>query len=158
MVFHWCWVSFKNNADSYFFSTDIWVGIDTFKNGHFYWCAATFSIIFISGYIIAFYSFYKSEQFKNDEKRKSLKRRILHIFLLGPVQHFWKFFKNPIDPPPELEKDVLKIKVLEGILEALPQLMLQVWIHFRKHSGCLKTIIDDPKDGKNYLSKSKKKT
>ena len=105
----------------FFLRTDIWVGIEHFKNGHFFWGILTFLIIFISGYTIAFYSFYKSEQFKNDGKGKSLKRRILHIFLLGPVQHFWKFFKNPIDPPPELEKDVLKIKVLEVLLESLPQ-------------------------------------
>ena len=93
-----------------FLSTDVLLGIEHFQNGDYLWCAATFSIIFISGYTIAFYSFFKSEEFKNDEKRKSPKTIILHIFLLGPIQHFWKLFNNFFNPAPELEKGDLELR------------------------------------------------
>ena len=74
LVFHRCCVSIRNYTETIrivnSFSTDVILGIEYFQTGDFLWCAATFSIIFISGYTIAFYSFFKSEEFKKDDKRK----------------------------------------------------------------------------------------
>ena len=116
----WYRVSFFHRTYRRIFSrSDIYLGIQHLKNGDRYWGLTTLSIVFFSGFFTAYFSLLKSKSGK--EKRKSPIAIILHILLLGPMLHFWELLKNPINPQAGLEKDVLTIQVLEGILEAAPQ-------------------------------------
>ena len=131
----------------FFKSSDIRLGIDHFFNGYVFFCAATFTIIFVSGWIVAYYSLFKSQKFIG--QRKSPFVILLHIFLLGPLLHFWRLLKDPINPEEGLERDVLRMRLLEGTTEAAPQLILQIWIQLEKMSSCSKILSQDPRNGKN---------
>ncbi|CAG5077401.1 Oidioi.mRNA.OKI2018_I69.PAR.g8703.t1.cds [Oikopleura dioica] len=52
----------------------------------------------------------------------------MHILLLGPVMLFYRSWKDRLSPDPLLERDLFKIRFLEGTLEAAPQLLLQLTI------------------------------
>jgi hypothetical protein len=152
-IFIRCWVSTFFEKSYYFFtSSDIRLGIDHFLNGYVFFCAATFALIFVSGWIVAYYSLFKSQKFIGQKKSPFV--ILLHIFLLGPLLHFWKLLKDPVNPDEGLERDVLRMRLLEGTTEAAPQLILQIWIQLEKMTTCSKILYQDPKNGK--ISKTSK--
>ena len=84
--------------------SDIRLGIDHFVNGYVFYCAATFALIFVSGWIVAYYTLFQSQKFIGQTKSPFV--ILLHIFLLGPLLHFWKLLKDPVNPEEALERDV----------------------------------------------------
>ena len=133
----WYRVSFLHKTYRRIFSrSDIYLGIKHLKNGDLYWGLTTLSIVILSGFFTAYFSLFMSGIGR--EKRKSPKAIILHIFLLGPMLHFWELLKNPTNPQAGLEKDVLTIQVLEGILEAAPQVFSSYFVLVLFFSSCYK--------------------
>ena len=104
-------------------STDILLGLQHFLNGAPYSGLTTFIITFCSGWMVAYYSLFKSKLYKR--KKQSWKDAILHVFLFGPLLHLGKLmkelWKDPTYSDSEIEEDILRMRLLEGITEAAPQ-------------------------------------
>lgn len=83
---------------------------------------ATISITVLSGWTMAFFSLFRTSQFNSRQERSPL-IVVMHVFFLGPAILFYKNWKNRANPDPLLEKDLFKIRYLEGTLEAAPQVI-----------------------------------
>ena len=80
----------------------------------------TLIITLLAGWTIAFFIIFKTSQLTSRQERSPL-ILIMHIFLLGPVMLFYRSWKDRLSPDPLLERDLFKIRFLEGTLEAAPQ-------------------------------------
>ena len=104
------------------FSSDIFLGIEYFVTENPLWGMITFLITFISGWMVAYHSLFESSRYKMEEKR-STPVIFCHIFLLGPLFHFWELLKDPFNTNKNLENDIFKMRFLEGTTEAAPQVI-----------------------------------
>ena len=104
------------------FSSDIFLGVQYFLTNNIYWGGITILITVLSGWLVAYHSLFKSSRYKNKGSR-SIPVILCHIFLFGPLLHFWELLKNPFRPDTDRDNDIFKLRLLEGTTEAAPQVI-----------------------------------
>ncbi|CBY14333.1 unnamed protein product [Oikopleura dioica] len=113
-------------------STDIVVAYFYFTNDHLWWGFITLLLVLLPGWIVAFFSIY----WLIEDKRKPTPLIIfLHIICCGPLWRYYQAFNALRYQRPtftgtfsEALSDVSMLRLIEGILESAPQLMLQLYI------------------------------
>ncbi|CAG5090656.1 Oidioi.mRNA.OKI2018_I69.PAR.g12677.t1.cds [Oikopleura dioica] len=117
-------------------STDIVVAYFYFTNDHFYWGIITLLLVLVPGWIVAFFSLYWLVE---DQRKPSPMVIFLHIICCGPLWRYWQAFNALRYQRPtftgtfsEALSDVSMLRLIEGILESAPQLMLQMYIIISK--------------------------
>ena len=115
-------------------STDLFVAYYYFYHDHLNWAILTLSLVLIPGWIVSFFSLYWLVE-DNDGKRPSVAVVLLHLLCLAPVWRYFHTIKALINQRPsatgkfkESLSDVSMLRLIEGILESAPQLMLQLYI------------------------------
>ena len=113
-------------------TTDILVSVYYFYYGHIVWGALTIVLVMVPGWIVSFFSFYWQRE---DQKRCSAGSIILHIFCLAPLWRYWHalcalVYKRPTVTGTYIEslRDVSMLRLMEGVCESTPQLILQLYI------------------------------
>ena len=113
--------------------TDVLVAVFYFHHEHYNWAALTMTLIIIPGWIVSFFSWCWQ---KEDADRKVTWRLIvIHVCCLSPL---WRYYHTlialisqkpgPVGSYSESLRDVSMLRLIEGVCEATPQLILQLYI------------------------------
>ena len=112
----------------HFISTDIIVAYFYFTNDHLWWGLITLLLVLLPGWIVAFFSIY----WLIEDKRKPTPLIIfLHIICCGPLWRYYQAFNALRYQRPtftgtfsEALSDVSMLRLIEGILESAPQVVI----------------------------------
>jgi hypothetical protein len=113
-------------------TTDIVVSIYYFSYSHNVWGILTLLLVILPGWIVSFFSFYWQRE---DDKRLGICSLFLHLFCLAPLWRYWHALVALISARPtvtgsyvESLRDVSMLRLIEGVCESTPQLILQLYI------------------------------
>ena len=120
-------------------STDIVVAYFYFANDHFYWGLITLLLVLIPGWIVAFFSIYWLIE---DKRKPSPLVIFLHIICCGPLWRYWQAFNALRYQRPtftgtfsEALSDVSMLRLIEGILESAPQVVVNSIFYLKNISA-----------------------
>ena len=113
--------------------TDVLVATFYFHHNHYNWGALTLMLIIIPGWIVSFFSW--CWQKEDAEAKINTKRVLIHVLCLAPL---WRYYHTlialvrqeagPVGTYSESLRDVSMLRLIEGVCEATPQLILQLYI------------------------------